>query len=134
MPLWLSVNSHSGVPLYVQLVDGVRKAIELGTLSSGDSLPTVRQLSSELRIAPNTISKAYMELQRMGLAETRAGAGTVVTAYSNPQNQDRSQQTFLELEEVLIRLFRLGVTPADILRFAEKILEPMSDIPEKRSF
>ena len=125
MPLWLRVDPHSGIPLYMQLIDGVRKAVELGTLRTGDSLPTVRQLSSELRIAPNTISKAFMELQRMGLVETRAGAGTVVTARASTQAQDRTQESFQELEEALIRLFRMGITHKEILRFVEGVLEPL---------
>jgi GntR family transcriptional regulator len=76
--LWLDVDPHSGVPLYVQLVEQVKRALEVGALRAGDSLPTVRQLAGQLTLAPNTIMKAYNELQRLGLIESRPGVGTVV--------------------------------------------------------
>jgi GntR family transcriptional regulator len=80
MPIWLEINPRSGVPIYVQLVEQVRRALEVGILRPGDALPTVRQLASELTIAPNTIVKAYGELEALGLIESRAGAGTTVRA------------------------------------------------------
>lgn len=82
MALWLEVDARSGVPIYVQLVEGVRHALEVGALGSGERLPTVRRLAGELRVAPNTVVKAYNELQRMGLIESRAGVGTVAVARS----------------------------------------------------
>ena len=80
MAIWLDVNPRSGVPIYIQIIDGVKRALEVGSLQPGDRLPTVRELSSTLTIAPNTIVKAYGELQRLGLIESRAGVGTVVSA------------------------------------------------------
>jgi GntR family transcriptional regulator len=80
MTIWLDVIPRSGVPLYVQIVDQIKHAIDVGALRTGDQLPTVRQLAIELTIAPNTIVKAYNELQAMQLIESRAGVGTVVTA------------------------------------------------------
>ena len=65
--VWVDVDPRSGVPIYVQLVDQVRHAIEVGGLRAGEQLPTVRGLAEELEIAPNTIVKAYNELQRDGL-------------------------------------------------------------------
>ncbi len=78
MTLWLHVNTHSSIPIYVQLIDQVKRALEVGTLQPGDPLPSVRELASSLSIAPNTITRAYNELGRMGLIESRAGRGTVV--------------------------------------------------------
>jgi GntR family transcriptional regulator len=83
MPIWLDVNTRSGVPIYVQIVQQVRHAIEVGALQTGEQLPTVRQLASDLTIAPNTIVKAYNELQAMDLIDSRAGVGTVVAASTN---------------------------------------------------
>lgn len=83
MAIWLDVNPRSGVPIYVQIVEQIKHAIEVGALQSGEQLPTVRQLSDELTIAPNTIVKAYNELQAMNLIESRAGSGTVVSANVN---------------------------------------------------
>ena len=80
MSIWLQVDPRSGVPMYVQIIEGVKRALEVGQLRPGDRMPTVQKLSTELTIAPNTIVKAYGELQRQGLIESRAGAGTVVAA------------------------------------------------------
>ena len=58
MAVWLDVDPRSGVPIYVQLVEGVRRALEVGTLRPGERLPTVRTLAGELTVAPNTMVKA----------------------------------------------------------------------------
>jgi len=89
MAIWLDVNPRSGVPLYVQIVGQIRHAIEVGALQAGDQLPTVRQLATELTIAPNTIVKAYNELQTMQLIESKAGVGTVVIASSDEMTRAR---------------------------------------------
>jgi GntR family transcriptional regulator len=78
MPIWLEINPRSGVPLYVQLVEQITRAVQVGILRPGEALPPVRQLSAELRIALNTIVKAYAELETVGIIETRAGAGTII--------------------------------------------------------
>ncbi len=78
MAIWLEVDVRSGVPIYVQIVDQIRHAVEVGSLTGGDRLPTVRALAGELTVAPNTVVKAYNELQRAGFIESRAGVGTVV--------------------------------------------------------
>lgn len=78
MALWPDVDHRSGVPLYVQLVERVRWALEIGIPRPGERLPTVRALAGELAVAPNTVVKAYNELQREGLIESRAGVVTVV--------------------------------------------------------
>ena len=90
MALWLEIDTSSGVPIYVQLVEGVKHALEVGTLRPADRLPTVRGLAEELTVAPNTVVKAYGELRRMGLIESRPGVGTVVAA--GPEEAVREQQ------------------------------------------
>lgn len=74
----MKVEPRSGVPIYAQLVEGVRHAIEVGTLREGERLPTVRALAEELTLAPNTVVKAYNELRREGWIESRPGVGTTV--------------------------------------------------------
>jgi GntR family transcriptional regulator len=72
------LDSRSGVPTYLQLVDQVRRGLLLGYLSDGEQLPTVREVSASLVVNPNTVAKAYRELERAGLAAPRAGQGTFV--------------------------------------------------------
>ncbi|MGL5819029.1 MAG: GntR family transcriptional regulator [Phycicoccus sp.] len=74
------LDDRSGVPTYRQLVDQVHHAVMLGRLAAGDQLPTVREVAASLAINPNTVVRAYRELERRGLAAPRAGLGTFVTA------------------------------------------------------
>jgi GntR family transcriptional regulator len=72
------LDTRSGVPTYLQLVQQVRQAVRLGILHPGDQLPTVKEVVGELAINPNTVLKAYRELDRDGLVEGRRGIGTFV--------------------------------------------------------
>src|ERR1700722_18585466 len=73
------LDSRSGVPPYQQLVQQVRRALRLGLLVAGDQLPTVKDVVSQLAINPNTVLKAYRELEHAGLVAARPGIGTFVT-------------------------------------------------------
>ena len=75
----LSIDLHSGVPVYRQLIDQVRGGIASGSLIAGDQLPTVRQLAVDLAINPNTVMRAYRELELGGLLETHQGTGTFIS-------------------------------------------------------
>jgi GntR family transcriptional regulator len=72
------LNSTSGVPAYLQLVHQARQALRLGLLNEGDRLPTVKDVVARLAINPNTVLKAYRELEHQGLAAARPGVGTFV--------------------------------------------------------
>jgi GntR family transcriptional regulator len=72
------LDPRSGVPTYLQLVDQVRRGLLLGYLVDGDRLPTVREVAAALVVNPNTVAKAYRDLERAGLAAPRAGQGTFV--------------------------------------------------------
>ena len=73
-------NPSSGVPIYLQLMEQVKHAIETGALRPGEQLPGIRPLAEELVINPNTVAKAYRELEHEGLVAARPGVGTFVTA------------------------------------------------------
>jgi len=74
------LDLHSGVPVYRQIIDQVRGGIAAGSLTPGDQLPTVRQLAVDLAINPNTVVRAYRELELGGLLETHQGTGTFIGA------------------------------------------------------
>jgi len=78
LPFRFALDLHSGVPVYRQIIDQVRSAMALGSLTAGDQLPTVRQLAVDLAINPNTVMRAYRELELSGLLETHQGTGTFV--------------------------------------------------------
>jgi GntR family transcriptional regulator len=79
------IDSHSGVPPYLQIAQQVRRAVKLGLLGEGDQLPTVKEVVSRLAINPNTVSKAYRELEHEGLVEGRTGVGTFVARSTDAQ-------------------------------------------------
>src|ERR1700757_4766851 len=78
------LDGSLGVPPYLQLVHQVRQSLLLGYLRTGDRLPTVKDVAADLVINPNTVVKAYRQLEHEGLAGGRPGQGTVITATSSP--------------------------------------------------
>ena len=122
MVLWLEVDPRGGVPIYLQIVEGVSHALEVGALRPEERLPTVRKLAGELAVAPNTVVKAYNELQRAGLIESKPGVGTVVVA--DPAEAVRGQQIedLYERLGVLVRdAVGLGITEDELWeRFDEE--------------
>ncbi len=113
--VWLDVDARSGVPIYVQIVSQVRHAVEIGSLTSGDRLPTVRALAGDLTVAPNTVVKAYNELQRAGLIESRAGVGTVVAGGVGEMAREHRVDALYERLDVLVRdAVGLGITEDEL--------------------
>jgi GntR family transcriptional regulator len=78
MPVVLTVDPRSGVPIYLQVIEQVKRSVALGVLAAGEQLPTVKQLALDLTINPNTVAKAYRELERDGVIETSPGRGSFV--------------------------------------------------------
>ena len=78
MPAIFTVDPHTGVPIYLQLIEQVKRSVALGVLSAGERLPTVKQLATQLTINSNTVARAYRELERDGIIETSVGRGSFV--------------------------------------------------------
>lgn len=113
--VWIDVDPRSGIPIYVQIVDQVRHAIEVGGFGPGERLPTVRRFAGDLAIAPNTIVKAYNELQRAGLVESKPGVGTVVAEGVEEVAQERQVAEIFRRLRVLARdAAALGVSEDDL--------------------
>ena len=86
----IAIDPSDPRPIYVQIIDEMRRALVLGTLAPDDPLPSVRQLAGELRVNPNTVSQAYRELERQGVVEVRRGQGTYVVQASANGAQRRA--------------------------------------------
>ena len=111
----LDVDPQSGVPIYVQLVERVRHALAVGTLRPGERLPTVRALAKELAVAPNTVVKAYNELQRASLIESRPGVGTVVVGDLEEVAREQQIEDLYRRLGVLVRdAVGLGITEDEL--------------------
>ena len=76
--MFLHVNPSTGLPIYLQIQAQVKHAVAAGALRAGDALPSVRKLASDLRINPNTVARAYLELEREGVISAVPGGGTFV--------------------------------------------------------
>jgi GntR family transcriptional regulator len=95
------LDGSSGVPPYLQLVHQVRQSLLLGYLQEEDRLPTVKDVAADLAINPNTVVKAYRQLEHEGLAGGRPGQGTFITATSSPALPEEQQALRASLEEWL---------------------------------
>jgi GntR family transcriptional regulator len=111
-----TLDLHSGVPVYRQLIDQVRAGVASGTLSSGDQLPTVRQLAVDLTINPNTVMRAYRELELGGMLETHQGTGTFISDKKPEKNSaERDRQLAQMASEFAARAGAAGFTLEDLI-------------------
>ena len=116
MAIQLTLDLKSGVPFYRQIIDQVKSAIATGAIGPGDRLPTVRQLAVDLSVNPNTVSRAYTELELTGLVETQMGSGTFV-GQREVQRDDLERRRLLDqlCQEFLSRASTHGFTIDDVL-------------------
>ena len=113
-------NGASGVPIYLQLMEQVKHAIGTGALRAGDQLPGIRPLAEELVINPNTVAKAYRELEHEGVIELRHGAGAFVTGAAREKKlTDRLKAGQAMVAATVDKLRSRGVTEAEIRRLFE---------------
>src|SRR5437660_375906 len=119
------LNPKSGVPIYRQIQDQVRFGIAGGKLRPGEQLPTVRALAVELSVNPNTVIKAYTELEREGVLTTEQGSGTFVAPRPTMSLNEETRTAKLEglCFEFLAQAGRYGFSPADIVRAIEQLAE-----------
>ncbi|MBY0507907.1 MAG: GntR family transcriptional regulator [Bryobacteraceae bacterium] len=126
-PFRFQLDLASGVPVYRQIIDQVRGGLALGTLRVGDQLPTVRQAAVELAINPNTVVRAYRELDLLGAIETHQGTGTFVSAQKVERGgAERQRQLDLMTGEFLARAGAAGFQVEEIIGRLEKIAKRKS--------
>jgi GntR family transcriptional regulator len=114
-------NPSSGVPIYLQLMERVKHAVETGALRPGEQLPGIRPLAEELVINPNTVAKAYRELEHEGVIELRHGAGAFVAANvrGRKATTDRLRAAQVVVAAAVERLRAKDVTDEEIRRLFE---------------
>ncbi|QAY68122.1 GntR family transcriptional regulator [Paenibacillus protaetiae] len=106
-------------PLYEQVLDQARSAIAKGEIALGEKMPSVRELAQELRMNPNTIMRAYAELERDGLTEKRRGQGTYVTSSQEKVFFFRTTIAEKYIDQFLAQMESLGLSWDDIQRYVE---------------
>jgi GntR family transcriptional regulator len=126
----LKLDLHSGVPVYRQIIDQVRGGMASGTLAAGDQLPTVRQLAVDLEINPNTVMRAYRELELGGMLETHQGTGTFISDKKiSRNNAERERQLDQLAGEIAARAGAAGFTVDELL---ERLRELSPDSTKRR--
>jgi GntR family transcriptional regulator len=124
------INPQSGVPMYLQLIEQVRHAIELGALRPGDQLPGIRKVAEDLVMNPNTVAKAYREMEHAGLVVLRHGAGAFVAA-NHGKDQGSDQRNMQKGRAVVHRavnaLLDLGLDDGAIRRLLDSELSEISE-------
>jgi len=117
------LDLHSGVPVYRQIIDQVRSGVASGTLTAGVQLPTVRQLAVDLEINPNTVMRAYRELELGGFLETHQGTGTFIANKKVEKNSaERERQLSQIAGEFAARAGAAGFTVEDLIERLRDLL------------
>src|ERR1700722_16466455 len=117
----LRVNQSSGVPLYLQLVEQVKHAMEMGAVRWGEQLPTIRKLAEDLVMNPNTVARAYRELESAGIIEVKHGAGAFISqSVAGPTKVFRKAESVIQ--SAIERLASFGLTDEEIRRLVESAL------------
>jgi GntR family transcriptional regulator len=125
-------NPASGVPVYLQLIEQVKHAIDVGALRPGDQLPAIRRVAEDLVINPNTVAKAYRELEHEDVIELRQGSGAFVSENDRAGRVARVRTAQPVLQAALERLMTAGLTPEEIRRLFEAELQRLADRPRTR--
>ena len=120
----LHVNTSSGLPVYLQIEGQVKQAIAAGALRQGDTLPSVRRLAAQLRVNPNTVAKAYQNLEREGVIRTVPGGGTYV-ADSSPGllKSEKLRRLRPVARQLVVESFQLRLAPGDVVKLVEDELD-----------
>jgi len=109
------VDFRPGVSIYEQIVYAAKKAMVSGQMRNGDPFPSVRALSRELKVNPNTAHKVVTALIAAGLLETQPGIGTVVAVRPEARNSERTQLLGQEIEQLVVEAKKLGIEIDDVL-------------------
>jgi GntR family transcriptional regulator len=121
-----ALDLHTGVPVYRQLIDQVRAGVASGALLAGDQLPTVRQLAVDLAINPNTVMRAYRELELGGMLETHQGTGTFISEKKiEKKSSERERHLGQMASEFAARAGAAGFTLEELIdRMSELLAHP----------
>jgi GntR family transcriptional regulator len=124
-----ALDLHTGVPVYRQLIDQVRAGMASGTLTAGDQLPTVRQLAVDLEINPNTVMRAYRELELGGLLETHQGTGTFISDKKvEKKSAERERELGQMAGEFAARAGAAGFTVEELIERLNEMLPRASRV------
>jgi len=117
----VNLDPNDGRPLYLQIMDEVRRALAVGTLRAEDPLPSVRELAAELVVNPRTVSQAYQELERAGVIYVRRGQGTFVSPTVRRSAGERRSLALAVAKRALLEARRNGVGVEELVTMIQKL-------------
>lgn len=122
------IDLKSTKPIYEQIIDFMKEQSLKGNLKEGDKLPSVRQLASQLQVNPNTVSKAYIELERQKIIETIRGKGTFIKSITNiRKDEEKLGQIREQLKSICIELKYMGLEQEDVHHEVAVIYQTLSE-------
>lgn len=119
----IQIDYRDGRPLYEQVVDGLENLAAKGVLASDSQLPSVRQLAMELSVNPNTIQKAYSELESRGIIYSIKGRGNFISTDSQKLRQRKLHEFEIRIMELVAQAKAIGASTADICTMLRRLLE-----------
>jgi GntR family transcriptional regulator len=120
----IRIDNSSGRAVYQQIIDHIKRDIALGRLSKDEKLSTVRQLAAQLAINPNTIAKAYRQLEQEGIIVTKAGAGAFIANLdSNLSKSVKKKLIFEELERIVVEAFHMQIDRENLQEWFNSTIE-----------
>ncbi len=120
----ITLNYRDARPIYEQVKDGLRRLIVSGAIADGEKLPSVRQLASQLAINPNTIQRAYNELEAEGYAASVPGKGSFAVSGTRAEDDARRRELSLRLRETAAELRAMGMAQSEIESLCKEEAEP----------
>lgn len=124
MPILIRIDPADDRAIYVQIMDEIRRAVLLGGLAAGESLPSVREVAAEVRVNPNTVRQAYRELQREGLLGMRRGVGSFVRDDVNLDDGQREAARRRVARRVLRDAYRHGLNLDELITLLREVAAP----------
>jgi GntR family transcriptional regulator len=125
----LRIHFASGVPIYLQLMEQIKHAVETGALRPDEQLPTIRKVAEELAMNPNTVARAYRELEREGVIEVRHGSGAYVAEARGDSKAEAIAQAGEAMRQGIETGLRLGLEEPELRRVFENELSSLSNQP-----
>lgn len=124
--MFINIDPSSGLPIYIQIVQQIKTAVAVGRLMPEDPLPSVRQLAVELKVNPNTVARAYLDLEIEGVIYKRQGHGTFVSTQGTGMSKRERMRAFgRHLEKAVVEGIHLGLEEEEMREAFDAALEKM---------
>jgi GntR family transcriptional regulator len=112
----IHITSHDGVPIYLQIVNQVKHLVASGRLMPGEEVPPIRVLAEQLLVNPNTVARAYLELERAGIVTKRHGSGTYISEVSSPLSRREKIKVLTQrVDSLLVEAGNLNIDLSEVI-------------------